>query len=175
MAEELQDNKPAAQISKALRLEKRVFFSRRAAHTRRNEMDAYQTCSEQRALVSRARKGRGAEPRRKKRGPHTGPCFGGRSIFLRRTRSHIMAPILGEKIKKMNHLLSYRMDHFCLLMCLALSLFASNNEVRFCAGLVICLHVFGMCSFHFLLSLLVVPASREEPGLSKGLFEDDSW
>ena len=56
MAEELQDVKSAAEFSKALRLEERVFCSRRAAHTRRNEMDGYQTCSEQPALVSLATK-----------------------------------------------------------------------------------------------------------------------
>ena len=81
MAEELQDNESAAEISKTLRLEKRVFCSRRAAHTRRNEMDGYQTCSEQRALVLRAKRGCGAEPLRKKRGPHSGPRFGGPSDF----------------------------------------------------------------------------------------------
>ena len=68
--------------------------------TQDDDMDGYQTCLEQRALVSRARRGHGAEPLRKKRGPHSGPCFGGLSVFLRRTRSHIMAPILGEKTKK---------------------------------------------------------------------------
>ena len=86
MAEELQDDKSAAEFSKALRREKRVFCSRRAAHTRRNEKDGYQTFSEQRALVSLAKKGCGAEPLRKKRGPHSGPRFGGPYAFGRRTK-----------------------------------------------------------------------------------------
>ena len=75
-----------------------------------------------------------------------------------------MAPILYEKTPK-TYFLSYRMGPLLFLICSALSLFASKNRKGICAGLAICLLVFGMCCFHFLLSLLVVPASRAKLGL----------
>ena len=63
--------------------------------TQDDDMDGYQTCLEQRALVSRARRGHGAEPLRKKRGPHSGPCFGGPSVFFEKNQEPHNGPHSG--------------------------------------------------------------------------------